>query len=146
MFVFRWSSLELETFHGKVIKFVLSELGMAEKAEKLGWQIALPLGDGSGPRSLNWLLEDGGLRAIAVVVVQLVVLQLVVVHDWLDLLLLHWLLHHGCDVGNKGHILHVWSLRSNWNADHSWLEVGGLRHLGNLLLEDWVLRGVNWSL
>ena len=45
-----------------------------------------------------------------------------------------------------GHILHGWRLSRNGHADHSWLQVGGLRHLRYTLLENRVLRGVNLGL
>ena len=117
-----------------------SELGSAEKTEELRRQVGL-LALGQGSRSwcdllLNCLLtdENGSIWSIDLTVV---------IHRLLLHWLLNWLRHWERHVRHVGHILHSRMLDGNGHADHCRLQVGGLRHLRSLLLENRVLRGVN---
>lgn len=42
-------------------------------------------------------------------------------------------------IGHESHVLHGWSMGTHGHVDQSGLQVGGLRHLGSLLMEAWFL-------
>ena len=117
---------------------------MAEKAKELGWQVAsLTPWEGGCLGNLNNLWIDSRLGLVDIVVVWVAVKHL---------LRLHLLLHHGCGLGHKCHILHARinslyeCLRGNWHVNHSGLQVGRLRDVNRLRLVNSARGGIDLRL